>query len=114
MDDEGGEPIYIQAQSLRSSRLPQKISSYYNSFGLNGPVFLETCLIYKVGALVQHVGLKPDPHNAYFLTFTGRFQPETVFCTLFVKVSACSGAFFRNVVPAPTVAPASTVTGAIN
>jgi len=29
MDDEGGEPIYEQAQGLRSGRLPQKISYNY-------------------------------------------------------------------------------------
>lgn len=39
MDDEGGEPIYVQAQGLRMGRLPQKISYDYNSFVLNNPVF---------------------------------------------------------------------------
>ena len=29
MDDEGGEPIYVQARSLRLGRLPQKISYHY-------------------------------------------------------------------------------------
>jgi len=39
MDDEGGEPIYVQARSLRLGRLPQKISYDYNRFVLNNPVF---------------------------------------------------------------------------
>jgi len=32
MDDEGGEPIYEQAQSLRPDRLPQKITYHYKLF----------------------------------------------------------------------------------
>ena len=49
MDDEGGEPIYIQAQGLRSGRLPQKISDHYKRFVLLNSCVLEMCLIYKVG-----------------------------------------------------------------
>jgi hypothetical protein len=49
MDDEGGEPIYIQAQGLRSGRLPQKISYYYKRFVLLKSCVLEMSLIYKVG-----------------------------------------------------------------
>lgn len=46
MDDEGGEPIYVQAQGLRLDRLPQKSAILQYNFLAS--------LIYKVGLAKKH------------------------------------------------------------
>src|SRR6185369_15862219 len=53
---------------------------------------------------------KPEIH--YFLTFCGRCQPARVSCLARETVSASGGASLVSVVPAPSVAPRPTRTGA--
>src|SRR6185369_10838066 len=53
---------------------------------------------------------KPEIH--YFLTFCGRCQPARVSCLARDTVSASGGESLVSVVPAPSVAPRPTRTGA--
>src|SRR3569623_2053704 len=58
---------------------------------------------------------RPCRCPVYFCCFfTGRFQPLRVCCGVRLKVSSPAGASLLMVEPAPMVAPAPTVTGAIN
>jgi hypothetical protein len=60
MDDEGGEPIYVQVRDLRVERLPQKTLLLYS--------FERVCcslLIYKVGVNAMNPNM--------FITFVAVF-----------------------------------------